>query len=512
MVPPALLRLKAKHCRATCRHFIMESSSISISQQIGKEESIEIPAPAQESVISSQQAWLILYALMIPSMIMPLSSSMSRVALPVLRDTFAMSADVVAWISSAFALPFMILMPVYGRLSDGVGRRRLILAGIAIFLLGSAMSLLAQNLVWLMAGRAIQGFGIAGMTPLGMAFIARVFGEGERGKALGTWSSVGPVTAAIGPFIAGFLVDAWGWRASFAPSLLLGLLALVAVRQWVPAGLSNVRPKFLRSFDWAGVLFLAGMLSAGLFYLSSRPITGVKPLHDWRMLAGFVVLCAVFLLWESRRPDPFVSLRLFIYRNFCFASLCASIRMFVMGGSSFLIPLYLVDIHDFSATYVGLMLTVNPGSMAFMVRFGGLAADRWGSRWPVLGGLCGQAVAVFLFSQIPATAPVGVIIALLALHGLSVGTMLAALHQAAMSETREDEMGTAAGLYSMIRFVGVAIGTALAGVLLQNGLERGLPAIEAYQQVFLYVACAGLLGIAVSLGLRGRATAVASGS
>ena len=485
----------------------MESPPIPIPHPVGiqdRNRSEGQSVPAQERTLPSRQAWAILYAMMIPSMIMPLSSSMSRVALPILRDTFFMSADVVAWTSSAFTLPYMILMPVYGRLSDGVGRRRLILAGIAIFSVGSAMALFASDLAWLMIGRAVQGFGIAGMMPLGMALVATIFRAEERGKALGTWGSVGPLTAAIGPFFAGFLVDAWGWRAAFGPALLIGLMGLYAVRKWVPAGLSDVRPRFWRSFDWVGVLLLAGTLTVGLFYLSSRPITGVAPLRDWRLLAALLVLCGSFLVWEKRRPDPFVSLGLFSYRNFRFASLCASLRMFVMGGASFLIPLYLVDIYDFNPVYLGLMLTVNPGAMAVMVRFGGLAADRWGSRWPVLGGLSGQALAVFLLSQIPSTTHIGVIIVLLALQGLSVGTMLAALHQAAMSETGDQEMGTAAGVYSMIRFVGVAIGTALAGVMLQSGLERGLPAIDAYQQVFLYVSLAGLLGITASLGLRSR--------
>ena len=470
------------------------------SQERNRSDGELVPAQA----VPSRQAWLILYALMIPSTIMPLSFSMSHVALPLLRYTFAMSADVVAWTSSAFTLPYMILMPVYGRLSDGVGRRRLILAGIAIFSIGSAMALFASNLAWLMVGRAVQGFGIAGMMPLSMAFIASIFREGERGKALGTWGSIGPLTAAIGPFFAGFLVDAWGWRAAFGPALLLGLLGLLAVRQWVPAGLSNGRLRFWRSFDWGGVLLLASTLTVGLFYLSSRPITGVDPLRDWRLLLALAAFFGAFLVWEKCRPHPFVSLGLFSYRSFRFASLCAAIRMFVMGGSGFLIPLYLVDIHDFSPTYLGLVLTVNPGAMAVMVRFGGQAADHWGSRWPVLVGLSGQVFSVFLLSQIPATTHIGVIIALLALHGLSVGTMLAALHQAAMSETDEEEMGTAAGVYNMIRFIGIAIGTALAGVLLQSGLERGLPAIAAYQQVFLYVALIGLLGITASLGLRSR--------
>lgn len=489
----------------------MESTPISILRRVGLQKSNVSegePVPAQEHALPSQQAWLILYALMIPSTIMPLSSSMSRVALPVLRDTFAMSADVVAWTSSAFTLPYMILMPVYGRLSDGVGRRRLILAGIAIFSVGSAMAFFATNLTWLMIGRAVQGFGIAGIMPLGMAFIATIFREGERGKALGTWGSIGPLTAAIGPFIAGFLVAAWGWRAAFGPALLLGLLGLFAVRQWVPAGLSNVRPRFWRTFDWAGVLLLAGTLTMGLFYLSSRPITGVEPLRDWRLLGALVICFVAFLVWEKRSPNPFVSLNLFRHRNFRFASLSASMRMLVMGGSSFLLPLYLVDIHDLSPEYLGLILTINPGAMTVMVRFGGQAADRWGSRWPVLVGLSGQALAVFLFSQLTSSTHIGVVLVLLAMQGLSVGTMLAALHQAALSETDEDEMGSAAGVYSMIRFVGVAIGTALAGVLLHSALQRGLPVIEAYQQVFQFIALLGLLGITTSLGLRTRKPAV----
>jgi len=249
---------------------------------------------------------------------------------------------------------------------------------------------------------------------------------------------------------------------------------------------------------------LAGALTMGLFYLSSRPITGVDPLRDWRLLGALVFCFVAFLVWEKRRTDPFVSLNLFSYRNFRFASLCASMRMFVMGGSSFLIPLYLVDIHDLSPGYLGLILTINPGAMTVMVRFGGLAADRWGSRWPVLFGLSGQALAVFFFSQLSASSHIGLVLALLALQGLSVGTILAALHQAAMSETDDEEMGPAAGVYSMIRFVGVAIGTALAGVLLYGALERGLPVIEAYRQVFLIIALAGLVGITTSLGLRSR--------
>ena len=132
------------------------------------------PEKATQS-ISHKEAQRILYALMIPGMLMPVASSMSRGALPVIRDEFAISADMTAWVAAVFTLPFMIVMPVYGRLSDGVGRRRLILAGIGVFSVGTLLTVFAPTLAWLMAGRAIQGIGVSGMMPLGMALLSVIF-------------------------------------------------------------------------------------------------------------------------------------------------------------------------------------------------------------------------------------------------------------------------------------------------------------------------------------------------
>ena len=141
--------------------------------------------------LSSRAARRVLISLMFSSMLMPMVSGMSRVALPVIRDDFGIPADLTAWVLAAFMLPFVVLMPIYGRLSDGVDRRLLILLGTVIFGIGSAMTFMAPDMRWLMAGRAIQGIGVGGMTPMGMALLASIFSAGERGRVLGTWSAVG---------------------------------------------------------------------------------------------------------------------------------------------------------------------------------------------------------------------------------------------------------------------------------------------------------------------------------
>lgn len=400
----------------------------------------------QPTQLSSDAAQRIVIALMFPSMLMPIASSMSRVALPIIRDDFGISADTTAWVSTSYTLPFMILMPVYGRLSDGVGRRRLLLAGMLIFVLGTAITVSTTNLGWLMLGRAIQGVGTAGITPLGMAIISSIFSADERGKALGTWSSIGPLAAAIAPPAAGLLADWGGWRLVFAPPLVLATIAILVVAKVVPAGLSNVQPKFWRRFDWTGVVLLAGAVTLFIFYLSSRPITGVEPLQDWRLLGMVVFLLVGFLWWEQRHKNPFVTLGIFRNRMFTVASCSAALRMITMAGGGFLVPLFLVDIYELSASRMGFMLVIMPGSMMLMVRFGGQMADRWGSRWPVMIGFIAQLTTMLLFSQVPASASLWVIGSFLTMQGLGVGLMLAALHRASIQDVTDEEMGMAAGL------------------------------------------------------------------
>ncbi|MEM7032432.1 MAG: MFS transporter [Chloroflexota bacterium] len=451
--------------------------------------------------VSPEAAKRILISLLFPSMIMPLTGSMSRVALPIIRDDFQIQADMTAWVSAVFTLPFMILMPVYGRLGDGVGKRRLILAGIAIFSVGTSITLWAPSLGWLMVGRAIQGVGASGFMPLGMAIITTIFHPSERGKALGNWSSVGPATGFFGPIIAGILATWWGWRGTFAPPLLMGLIAIVIVYRGVPAGLSIIKPNFIRNFDWLGVIWLAAGLTSFVFYLSSRPITGVAPLQDWRLLMLTIVLLLSFWWWERRHRNPFIPFNIFGHPMFSRAAFCASMRMVTMGGLTFLAPLYLVDVYKVSSLQLGVLLIVNSGAMTLMVRFGGGMSDRWGNRWLVMTGLSIQGVVTIIFWLLPADSSIWLPVLALALHGLGAGTMLASLHHAVMKNVPEAEMGTAAGIYSMLRFIGVVIGTSSAGVTLQYFLDRSLPTVEAYQNTFVFYLLFSVLGVLMAFGL-----------
>ena len=449
-------------------------------------------APPQRNVNPQQ----LLYSLLIPAVIMPLSGWMFSVSLPIIRDDFGIAADLAAWIATAFTLPFMILMPVYGRLSDGLGKRRLLLLGITIFTIGSLIATLSTDLATLMLARTIQGLGAAGLVPLSLALISEVFAPSERGKAMGLWSTVGPVTGVAGPVLAGFIVAAWGWRASFIPAMLVALIGLLIVYLMIPASSRQIRFSFFTTFDWLGVGLLALTLTAFLFYLSSRPITGRPPLQDWRLLGLTILATAAFIKYESRKTDPFINLHILQNRSLITGSLTACLRMMALsGGLGFLMPLYLADIIQLDPTRSGFFLMANPATMVVFVRLGGSISDRFGSRMIGMTGF-GVITAVMLtLSQLTNNTSRWFLIALLITFGMGAGLMLAALHRAALNDVPETDLGTASGIYSMIRFLGSALGAAIGGILLQFYLDQeAVTQLTAYQHVFQWFAAFALLG------------------
>ena len=452
--------------------------------------------------LSDEQAWLIVIALMFPSSIMPMSSSVMRVASPLFRDVFQVSTENLAWLSMSFTIPYMVLMPVYSRLSEMVGRRRLILAGISVFLVGTCIAMLAPRFWVLMVGQGLQGFGTAGLMPLAMAYIAAIFERHERGKALGTWSSVGPAVAWIGPLLAGILLSQWDWRITYILPITVGILSIIVVSRGIPPGISNIQPHMWRRFDWTGVGLLAVFIVCFFAYLSSRPITGIAPLQDWRLGLAAVVPLAVLLWWERRIENPFLDLSLYRSKLFRQASLGAALRMVTMGCTSLLVPLFLVDMFQVDGVMLGVMLMINPAAMSLMVRFGGMVADRLGSGKPLMVGFTLQLAVMLSIFQSPLPLHLWGLGCLLGLHGLGMGLMLASLHRIALLDVNESNATVAAGMYSFVRFIGVAVGIAVAGVIFQGFIDSGVETSMAYRQTFGSFAVAAAVGLALSFAIR----------
>lgn len=450
----------------------------------------------------------LLYSLLLPAVIIPLTSWMLSLALPIIRDDFGISADLTAWIMTAFSLPFLIIMPIYGRLSDDLGKRRLLLWGISIFAFGSLLTLLSLNFGMLIIGRIIQGTGIAGLIPISLAFITEYFPVTERGRAMGIWSTVGPISGVLGPVLAGIIIARFGWRSAFIPSLSFSLLSLLIIYHTIPIAVKTIDLTFLRSFDWTGVGLLALTLMLLFFWLSSRPITGLPPLQDWRLLLPALLFLGLFIWHEQRHLNPFIDLAILRNKGVTSASICASLRMIgLSGGIGFLMPLYLADVVGLDPAVSGLLLLANPAAMIVTVRYGGRLSDQLGSRSIVLTGFAAYTIVFVLLGLFSAHASRWLIVSLLFLFGSGGGLMLASLHRAALNDVPDPQLGAASGLYSMIRFIGSAFGAAFGGILLQFYLDQPELAIAiAYRNVFFGYAIFCLFGALIGTRLSNVST------
>ena len=442
----------------------------------------------------------LLYSLMATGIIMPMAGWMFGVSLPTIRDDLGIAADVAAWIGTAFSLPFMIMMPVYGRISEGLGKRRLLLWGIAIFIAGTLVATFSVNLQMLIVGRIIQGFGVAGLLPLALALITEVFPAAERGKALGQFSTMGPITGVIGPVLAGFIVSAWGWRSSFVPAMLVAAIGFAVVSYIIPSSFKRLNFGFLRQFDWLGVGLLALTLTFLLFFFSSRPITGRAPFTDLRLLGMMLIFLALFVWHELRRDTPFIRLTILRNRSLVIGSFAATLRMVGMSGAfGFMMPLYLTDVVGLEPEQLGFYLMANPAMMIIFVGVGGRISDRVGSRWLVVTAFAITASVMFSLTRLGMNTPAPLLIGLIGFFGVGAGLMLASIHRAALNDVPEEDVGTASGVYSMIRFLGSTSGGAIGGVLiLTYSNAEGVATLSTYQNSYMWYMGFALAGVLIA--------------
>lgn len=457
---------------------------------------------SRDESVSGWDLRSVLIGVMVPVGMTVLNLTMFGVALPAIRDSFQIEADTAAWLVTAYTLPFVMFMPLYGRLGDGLGKRRLFSIGIILFFIGTVCCLIADSLAFLILGRVIQGIGTAGVNPLCIAIIAELFPDRDRGRALATWSSTGPATGMIAPFAGGLLVDQFGWQSMFWTGIFAAVVAMWVVRRRVPKLAPKSQPGFLRNFDWIGMALLSGAIVMLVAYLSSRSLTGVEPLQDWRLALATVVFTLGFWGWERRHSHPLVPLSLFAVPNFSRSSLAAGLRMILMSSEGFLIPLYLTDIYGVSSTQIGMLITLQAGALLLNVRFGGQLADRWSRRWPVMIGFATQALIMVYFANLPATLPLWGPALGIAIHGGAAGLSLAVLHRLAMDNVPAHQSGAAAGLYSMMRFFGSIIGATIGGVVLQQALEYFPNPLSAYHIAFWCWAAVAALAVVVILPVR----------
>src|SRR5918999_1428536 len=280
-----------------------------------------------------------------------LDASIVFVALPSIATDLGFSEHGLQWVVSAYALTFGGLLLLGGRAADLLGRRRVFMAGVALFTTASLLCGLAWSPAALLAARALQGVGAAIMTPTALSIISTTFPEGaERNKALGIWGMMGGIGATAGWLIGGPLVDGPGWGWIFFINLPIGAAALALS----PVLLRESRGALTRrSYDPAGAVTITGALVLLVYALVEAPDVGWGAARTIVLVAGSAVLLAAFVLVESRHRAPLVPLRLLRSRTLVGANLVMLVFGTVAFGMPFVLTLYAQEVLGYSALEFG---------------------------------------------------------------------------------------------------------------------------------------------------------------
>ena len=416
--------------------------------------------------------WTLVAAILGSSMAF-LDGTVVNVALPALQQELGATASQAQWVIESYALFLAALLLVGGALGDRFGRRRMFVAGVALFTAAAAGCALSQTIHQLIVARAVQGVGAALLVPGSLALISATFPEAERGRAIGTWSAFSGIAAAIGPVVGGFLVDNYSWTWAFWINLPIGI-ALLAVCVWkVPE--SRAPQAQDAGLDFAGATLATVGLAGVVFAFIEAPVRGWSaPLVAVAAAAGVAAL-ALFLWVEARSRSPMLPLGLLRERNFAGANLLTLLLYAALGGGLYFFPLNLIQVQGYSAAAAGAALLPFIAIMFALSRWAGKLVDRFGPRPPLVIGplIAGAGFALFALPSIGGSYWVAFLPAVSVL-GLGMAVTVAPLTTTVMNSVGSDQAGLASGINNAVSRAAALLAIAVFGMIMAAAFDSTL--------------------------------------
>ena len=414
----------------------------------------------------------ILVATIIASSMAFIDGTVTNVALPSIQSDLGATLSEAQWVVQAYALLLATLILVGGSLGDRFGHRRVFVLGISIFALGSVGCAFAASIDQLVAARAVQALGAAGLIPGSLAILGAAFEGERRGAAIGTWSSFAGISAVLGQVLGGYLIDTVSWRVAFIVNVPLAIGVLLIVFRYVPES----RAEHPRALDLPGVLLVTVGLGGVVYGLIGASDQRLDPLEVVAIVIGTMALVG-FVIVERHSPAPLVPLHLFGSRNFSGANLMTFLLYAGFGGALFLLPLVLIQVHGYSATAATGALVPFAVITFVMGRWTGGLVTRYGEKLPLMVGPA-LAAAGFILFAIPGVGgsywttyfPAVVVL------GFGMSLVFAPLSIAILNSVEGEHSGLGSGVNRSVQRTAKLLGLAILAFLVLAAFDNSLDA------------------------------------
>ncbi len=462
--------------------------------------------------------WLVLVLVCFAQFMVVLDATIVNVALPSIQRDLHFSAADLQWVINGYTLVFGGFLLLGGRAGDLIGRKRLFLAGLAVFTFASLLNGFATSSEWLIAARALQGLGAALVSPAALSIITTSFAEGApRRKALGAWGAIAISGSAVGLLLGGVLTETLSWEWIFFVNIPIGIATFVASLRFVPESRAEQRPG---GADVAGAVSVTGGLVVLVYALVKAQEFGWGSARTLGLAALAIALLVAFVAIESRSAHPLVRLGVFRIRTLASANGVMLLVISGMFAMFFFSSIYVQEILDYSPIQAGLAFL--PVTLAIMVASGAAQAlvPRVGVRNLALIGTAMASVGLAWLSTIPTHGTyVADLLPQLSLIALGMGLTFVPLTLIATTGVDDNDAGLASGLFNTSQQIGGALGLAVLSTLAANrtsnvlgGIghapapgDRAAALVDGFQVAF--AAGAGLMalgGVVLFVALRPR--------
>jgi EmrB/QacA subfamily drug resistance transporter len=460
---------------------------------------------------SARMRWFALALLCATQFMVVLDVAIVNVALPSIQLDLGFSQGNLQWVVSAYALVFGGFMLLGGRLADIIGRRRVFMAGLVIFSVGSLLCGLASSDEFLIAARALQGLGAATITPSALSILTTMFAEGrERNIALGVWGAVGGFGAAAGVLLGGILTDLLSWEWIFFVNVPVGVVGLALA----PVLLVESREAHGQSHDVPGAVLVTSALTLLVLAITQGQQWGWGSAATIGVFIAAVALLTVFILWERRQREPLVPFSIFRVQTLAAANVAGLILGTALFSMFLMLTLYMQQVLGYSALETGFGYLAVAGTAVVWANVAAAAVNRVGVKPALIVGMSLLTVGLLLFTQVSVGGSywVDLLPGFLVL-GVAIPFAFVPITIAALAGTKAQEAGLASGLINTSQQIGGAVGIAVLSTIAvsttENKVAGGtrLPAAltDGFVNAFWAGAAIAFVGVLVSIFLvRGR--------